>query len=130
VNGNGNGQQEVYRPGIIPGRSSADDLMDKAQKAMLAIAEFMKEVREHQQARLQRSKLKIQHPVAPPRKNYTRTASTTAKAEGQPKCPDCGDEMRERTNAKNGSSFFGCINYPTCQATVDAKKWAKRRPAE
>ncbi len=117
---NGSSQQEVFRPGFIPGRSSADDLMDKAQKAMVAIAEFMKEVRERQQTRELKRQVKvspIQPPVAPPRKAsaINQQLSRDRQAHGEPPtCPECNDVMVLRTSAYG--DFWGCSNYPTCQA--------------
>ncbi len=126
MNGNGSSQQEMLRPGFVPGRPTAEDLMDKAQKAMVAIAEFIKEVREHQQARVLQSKVSpIQHPVAPPRKNYTPTDPGHRKVEGV-QCPECQDEMRQRTSVYG--DFLGCVNYPACQGkrTMTGKVPASR----
>lgn len=29
-------------------------------------------------------------------------------------CPNCGRDLIERTNTKNGSTFLGCSGYPDC----------------
>jgi predicted RNA-binding Zn-ribbon protein involved in translation (DUF1610 family) len=61
------------------------------------------------------------------RKNYTTTDQAARK--GNPRCPECGDETVLRTRKSNGSTFYGCINYPTCAATTDAQKFSTRRGA-
>lgn len=33
-------------------------------------------------------------------------------------CPRCGGQLRERKN-KNGGSFMGCNNYPSCRFVKD-----------
>jgi ssDNA-binding Zn-finger/Zn-ribbon topoisomerase 1 len=48
---------------------------------------------------------------------------------GNPQCPECGDETVLRQRRSNGSSFYGCINYPTCTATVDAQKFSTSKGA-
>jgi hypothetical protein len=34
-----------------------------------------------------------------------------------PLCPLCGDDMRKRTNKRDGSEFWGCSMYPQCDGT-------------
>lgn len=34
-------------------------------------------------------------------------------------CPDCGSEMKLRTNSQNGQKFWGCTKYPKCRGTRD-----------
>lgn len=63
----------------------------------------------------------------PTRKNYT-TPDKASRA-GNPECSECGDETVRRTRRSNGSIFFGCINYPTCKATVDAQHFSTRKGA-
>ena len=32
-------------------------------------------------------------------------------------CPKCGGRMVSRTNSRDGSRFWGCADYPTCNGT-------------
>jgi hypothetical protein len=107
-------------------------LMSKAQAAVLAIEQFVQEalVCEAEQKQLQlvpvadppyATKDGIQPKVYRPGKIEPR-----GKA---PQCPECQDDMVLRTRRSNGSSFYGCVNYPTCQATVDAQQFSTRRGA-
>lgn len=32
-------------------------------------------------------------------------------------CPDCGRELKIRTNRENGSEFIGCTGWPECKHT-------------
>lgn len=34
-------------------------------------------------------------------------------------CPDCGAEMKLRTNKTNGNKFYGCVKFPQCRGTRD-----------
>jgi len=34
-------------------------------------------------------------------------------------CPDCGSDMKLRTNRQNGDKFWGCTKYPDCRGTRD-----------
>ncbi len=36
-----------------------------------------------------------------------------------PICPECGDQMVERTRRDNGEKFYGCIHWPRCTETAD-----------
>lgn len=40
--------------------------------------------------------------------------------EESPLCPKCDDPMVLRRNRLDGSTFWGCSNYPTCKGTVSA----------
>jgi len=62
------------------------------------------------------------------RKNYTPSSTTTARAEGGPECPECGDTMVKRSSIYG--EFWGCMNYPTCQAkrNLDGSAQKRRTP--
>lgn len=34
-----------------------------------------------------------------------------------PKCPDCGSDMKLRQNKSTQESFWGCTQYPECIGT-------------
>lgn len=34
-----------------------------------------------------------------------------------PTCPSCGIKMTFRVSGKDGSDFWGCLNYPRCRRT-------------
>lgn len=36
----------------------------------------------------------------------------------QPTCVNCGVKMLDRTSGKDGSHFWGCMNYPRCKTTM------------
>jgi hypothetical protein len=59
----------------------------------------------------------------------TKDGGTPKNFHGNPQCRECGDETVRRTRRSNGSVFYGCINYPTCKATVDAQKFSTRKGA-
>lgn len=42
----------------------------------------------------------------------------------RPTCASCGTKMVERTSTKNGSSFWGCANYPKCRGGTIPKSMA------
>lgn len=42
-----------------------------------------------------------------------------------PNCPRCGSNMKQRTNRRDGSQFFGCSQYPKCKATLPMTAAAK-----
>ena len=44
-------------------------------------------------------------------------ALSKIKSPVAPLCVTCGVSMRLRTNKKDGSSFWGCTNYPDCKKT-------------
>jgi restriction system protein len=39
-----------------------------------------------------------------------------------PTCPSCGTKMTERTNSRDGTGFWGCVNYPRCRQTFKLKR--------
>jgi restriction system protein len=38
-----------------------------------------------------------------------------------PTCPSCGVKMTWRENSKNGSIFWGCVNFPRCRQRFSAR---------
>jgi restriction system protein len=44
-------------------------------------------------------------------------ASTPQPQPLSPRCPQCGLAMRQRTNSRNGTAFWGCVAYPECRGT-------------
>lgn len=46
------------------------------------------------------------------------------------KCPDCGSDMRLRTNRSNGDKFWGCVKYPNCRGTRDENGLSKAEREE
>jgi hypothetical protein len=44
-----------------------------------------------------------------------------------PKCPVCKKKMIERTNRKNGGLFWGCCDYPECNATRHHSGWLEEK---
>jgi hypothetical protein len=102
--------------------------VDLAAKAMAALEEFMQALTpvdvQPLGPKLAEQKIAEQGPT---RKNFTSTDK--ASRAGNPPCPECGDETVRRTRRSNGSTFFGCINYPRCQATIDAQQFSTRRGA-
>lgn len=48
-------------------------------------------------------------------KGHLRDAYRTAAS--TPACPECEGPMAVRENRANGSSFFGCMMYPSCRGT-------------
>lgn len=36
----------------------------------------------------------------------------------KPTCASCGVKMTERTSGKDGTRFWGCVNYPRCKRTL------------
>ena len=49
--------------------------------------------------------------------NVMNSLATKVEAKGGKICPTCGATMKVRKNSKNGSSFWGCTNYPDCKTT-------------
>ena len=45
-------------------------------------------------------------------------------------CPDCGSEMRLRTNRQDGNKFWGCTKYPNCRGTRDEDGLSKEQREE
>ena len=39
-----------------------------------------------------------------------------------PKCPKCGAQTELRSNRKRGNEFWGCLNFPRCNGTIDAQQ--------
>jgi restriction system protein len=39
----------------------------------------------------------------------------------KPTCASCGVKMTERLSSKDGSRFWGCVNYPRCRRTLAIK---------
>jgi hypothetical protein len=136
-----NGAVTLDRPnGRIHATISRTELMKRAEAALLSLEHFMEglkmeEVPDRKPQPIRREEQdNISPPGTPqseveeaerhqhdhPRRNYTTTDQAARK--GNPKCPECGDETVLRTRRSNGSEFYGCINYPTCRATIDAKK--------
>ena len=110
-----NGAVTLDRPnGRIHATISRTELMKRAEAALLSLEHFMEGLK------LEEVPDKKDLAQIPSRKNYTTTDQAARK--GNPKCPECGDETVLRTRRSNGSEFYGCINYPTCKATIDAKK--------
>lgn len=46
------------------------------------------------------------------------------------KCPDCGSDMKLRTNRQNGDKFWGCTKYPKCRGTRDENGLSKAEREE
>lgn len=42
------------------------------------------------------------------------------------KCPSCGGAMTPRTNIREGTKFWGCINFPICKGTRDSMGLSKQ----
>lgn len=56
--------------------------------------------------------------------NLTRDRITTFKDQSKdsPKCPKCGGAMRLRSikrGARQGQQFWGCLDYPKCEGTLN-----------
>ncbi len=112
------------QPGFVPAAQvSRATLVELATKALAALEEFMQALT----PRPCSAGIPARDPEQPTRKNYTTTDQASRK--GNPPCPECGDETVRRTKRSNGSVFFGCINYPTCKATIDAQKFSTRKGA-
>lgn len=45
-------------------------------------------------------------------------------------CPDCGGNMKLRTNRQNGLRFWGCMKYPNCKGTRDENGLSKEEREE
>ena len=50
-------------------------------------------------------------------KSTMNTLAAKAEEKGGRICPTCGANMKVRKNTKNGSTFWGCTNYPDCKTT-------------
>ncbi len=48
----------------------------------------------------------------------TLLPTSTSTADQPRSCPRCGSPMVERTNRRNGESFFGCTQFPRCRGTA------------
>jgi MoxR-like ATPase len=51
------------------------------------------------------------------------TEPTSVPSGASPKCPECASEMKLRIAARGprkGKSFWGCVTFPRCRATIDA----------
>ena len=44
-----------------------------------------------------------------------------SRIEPATKCPRCGSPMIGRKNSKTGGNFYGCVRYPKCRGTLEAK---------
>ncbi|MCM1037198.1 MAG: four helix bundle suffix domain-containing protein [Bacteroides sp.] len=55
-------------------------------------------------------------------KARTRAVKEAAAESGAPRCPRCGGPMRQRMvkrGARQGTNFWGCINYPQCDGLIN-----------
>lgn len=119
-------QTTRMQPGFVPAAQvSRATLVELATKAMQALEEFMLALTP---ADVQPLPPKQPTPISDP-PYATKDGGTPKNFHGNPQCPECGDETVRRTRRSNGSVFYGCINYPTCKATVDAQKFSTRKGA-
>ena len=68
------------------------------------------------QASAGRAQAKVQ--ASSNRSRPSHAVPSTDPGEARPRCPDCQNLLRLRTNRADGRQFWGCRNFPRCRRTL------------